>query len=191
MSTSHIEDPRQLVSRLDVLSLRRITTIESEDYRADIIDAARQELQRRGLELQSTQQFLQSLGKEQLHGTDMFCQDCYNATSDERFPATGDTFFRRLMPTRDPPCPRCGSVLREYHVSVFFLPLSRICTYRVKEHTVPWPGQPKILSSRKLCESRTTALASDQDASSSSAQQQSNGPAAANSESRSRSRWVD
>jgi hypothetical protein len=147
---SELEAIRARIVAHDDRTLLKIVTIEAADYREDVLDLARAEVLARGLEMpSSTKEYLSTLGADELHESELFCDACHAATTDEAFPATGEMFFRQLRKAYAA-CPRCGSVVRDHCITVFRIPFVLLARYRVKQLEVPWPGQPKILASRRL-----------------------------------------
>jgi hypothetical protein len=133
------------------LELLRSVTVDASDYSDDALEAARAELRRRGRTVPSTREFLTSFTPDELKASDLFCFDCHESTTSDRFPATGEIFQRKLLSAGDG-CTTCGAVVREHYQTVFWIPLYCLARYRVKQLQVPWPGTPKIVASRKIRE---------------------------------------
>ena len=150
MKLTEIEAIRARIVRQDDRTLLNIVTIEAADYREDVLDLAREELRARGLQVpSSTKEYLSTIDADELQEGELFCDACYAETQDQAYPVTGEMFLRRLG-SAYAPCPRCGSVVRDHCVAIWGIPLVTLASYRVKQLEVPWPGQAKILASRRL-----------------------------------------
>ncbi len=155
MKLPELDTIRRRLESLDDSSLLEMVTVEAADYRDDVLDAARNELRRRGREVPTTDEFLESLSPDELEEGHHFCKSCHEETTDERFPASGVTFRRQLTGAYDR-CNVCGSVVRDHCLVVFFIPIWRFARYRVKEMRspgTPWPAPPKIIASRRMRDS--------------------------------------
>ena len=94
---------------------------------------------------------------EELKKSALFCTKCMAATTDERFPASGETFRRKLRARGTDRCPTCGSLVREHCFAPFLgIPLWVLGRYRVKQWTAPFPAEPKIIASRRIRDWRFT-----------------------------------
>jgi hypothetical protein len=147
----------ELLRRIRGLSdedLLKMVTVEADEYRQDALDIARAELRTRGREPPTTTTgYLESLDRAELKDSSLLCGACYASTTDESFPVSGETFMRRLQPGYDP-CPKCDSVVRDHAIVVYGFAIKVLARYRVKQLIVPWPGQPKVLASRRLLNDR-------------------------------------
>jgi hypothetical protein len=150
MDVPELEAIREKIVAHDDHTLLKIVTVEAGDYREDVLDLARAELRARGIQIpSSTKEYLSSLDVDDLHESELFCEACHAETEDEPYPATGEMWFRHLFSGHHA-CPRCGSVVREHCFTIFGLPLVILAKYRVKQLEVMWPGEPKVLASRRL-----------------------------------------
>jgi hypothetical protein len=144
-----IEELREDIERRSDDVLLRMVSVDAAEYREDVLDCARAELRRRGKEPPTSAEFVESLSKEDLHDSDLFCARCRAATTDEGYASWPAARLRDAHG----PCDACGSVVRDQYIVVFHIPLVYIASYRVKQYSVPWPGEPKILALRRLRES--------------------------------------
>ncbi len=127
------------LKRLDDVELKAIVTVEAADYRDDVVQAARTELTRRGIELpENLEAFVDGLSESDLEESRFFCAACMRATVDERAPGPGQGFGHlQIGHSR---CSDCDSVRCNYVFAIKGIPIYTIDRYLVKVTRPKWPG---------------------------------------------------
>ena len=82
----------------------------------------------------------------ELKDSDLFCEQCLETTTNEGLSVVPHGQLQRAYDT----CEICGSVMRDYYVVVFWLPIFHVASFRVKQHDVPQLAEPSIAAMRKL-----------------------------------------
>lgn len=116
---------------LDDHALLRLVTVEASDYRQEALKIARDELQRRQLDILNVEQYWKQFPSERI-GDDGFCVSCRNQTTDE---SPGNTtvvnliFGTRLI-GHDEQCSACGSLLQTKWLQII-LPIIPLGQFRI------------------------------------------------------------
>ncbi len=154
MKATELDAMSERLRAMDDRALLQLVSIDAEQYREDVLDRARDELRKRGLDAPTPEQFLTSLSPAELKAGPLFCARCHGATTDERFPTSGETFFRRLLFIEEDECSDCGSVVADHCVTILrTFVVTRLAQFRIKRAAgMTWPAAPSILASRKLRE---------------------------------------
>jgi hypothetical protein len=111
MALNEQREIEEQMRALDDHALLRLLAIEASDYRAEALEIARGELQRRHLDILDAEQYWLQFPSERL-GADGFCASCLSQTIDEPpWPTLNINFGARLL-GRDDECLICGSILQ-------------------------------------------------------------------------------
>ena len=115
---------------LDDAGLRRLTVLESSQYRPEVVTIARDELARRRLSVLSPEDYWKQFPAEWMAALG-FCYRCWSETTDESpgLMVTFDLVGTRLL-GRDEGCVECGSVVQSKWFCVI-VPIVRLGRYRV------------------------------------------------------------
>ena len=152
------EEQRRLEAHFQGLSdgeLRRITTLEREQYRDDAFGIAMDELARRHLPVLRPEEYWARFREEWLAQVG-FCYQCWATTTDE---SLGARLSQKLIGTRvvaqvgQDPCPFCQSVVATKCFCIV-IPIVRQARYRVLFDRSLFANPPK---GRRLRESRPTS----------------------------------
>lgn len=111
MTPEERRDFEQQMRGLDDASLRRLVILEESAYRPEVVDIARDELARRGLQPLSLENFWRTFPAEWIAAVG-FCYPCWSVTTAEpprTFALHG--LIGTLLLGRDDPCATCGSVV--------------------------------------------------------------------------------
>lgn len=115
----------------DDRALLRLVAVESDQYRAEIVELARRELISRNLPVPSAEEYFQLFPTERI-GDSGFCQACLDETTSETPGNT--TTYNIFIGTRliglGAACPACGSVVQTKYFCLF-VPLTPLARYRI------------------------------------------------------------
>jgi hypothetical protein len=136
---------RRLETHLSSLSdaeLRRIATLEREQYRDDAFEIVLGELARRRLPKLQPEEYWAQFRNEWLAQVG-FCYQCWAATTSDPLPGgtTSRLVGMRLVEEGEP-CPTCGSTLATNCFCIIF-PIVRTAQFRILADPRPFADPPK------------------------------------------------
>ncbi len=148
-----LKEQREIEQRMQALddhALLRLVAVESSDYRPEALEAARDELRRRCLDILNAEQYWTRFPGERI-GPDGFCADCRAKTTEATpdYKTTVQFVFGMRLIGNDDQCPACRSVLQTKWMHIMhLLPIIPLGRYRVIYLEKGMPYGPYI--SRRL-----------------------------------------